>query len=224
MGKQDIIKHCNTKNHLTLAKALNNQSRLTFNTPERSKDLKRTEAEVQMAVLTASSNVPLAFHDSLSPTIRRIFSDSKIASKYHSASTKATCMLDEAVALILIQDLLKTMKLHPFSLAVDGSNDEGLAKINPLTVRIFDVNANRIVTRFFDMCASSSATAEGIFTIIDEKLTKLLGCAHPRDLCSSLGVDNTSVNIGIRNSLKTRVQAHNPAIYVNGWLPMLYNP
>ena len=118
MGKQDIIKHCNAKNHLTLAN--NNKSRLTFNTPERSEDLKRTEAEVQMAVLTASSDVPLAFHDSLSPTIRRIFPDSKIASKYHSASTKATCMFNEAVAPMLIEDLPKTMKLHPFSLAVDG--------------------------------------------------------------------------------------------------------
>ena len=31
--------------------------------------LKRTEAEVRMAVLTASANVPLAFHDQLSPAI-----------------------------------------------------------------------------------------------------------------------------------------------------------
>ena len=175
MGKQDIIKHYCTKNHLTLAKALNDQSRLTFNTPERSEDLKRTEAEVQMAILTASSIAPLAFHHSLSPTIRRIFPDSKIASKYHSASTKAICMLNETYALTLIEDLLKTMKLHPFSLVVD----EGLAKMNPLTVRIFDVNANKIVTRFLDRCASSSATAKAIFTVIDEKLTKLLGCAHP---------------------------------------------
>jgi hypothetical protein len=136
--------------------------------------LKRTEAELQMAVLTASSNVPLAFHDNLSPTIRRVFPDSKIASKYHSASTKATCMLNETVAPMLIEDLLQSMNLHPFSLSVDGSNDEGLEKINPLTVRIFYINANRIVTRFLDMCTSSSATAEGIFTAIDAKLTKTL--------------------------------------------------
>ena len=127
-----------------------------------------------MAVLTASSDAPLAFHDNLSPTIRRVFPDSKIASKYHSASTKATCMLNEAVAPMLIKDLLQNMKCYPFSLSVDGSNDNGLKKMNPFTVRIFDVNASRIVTRFLDMCTSSSATAEGIFTIIDEKLTKLL--------------------------------------------------
>ena len=216
MGKQDIIKHCNTKNHLDLAKAQKNQQKLTFNTSLTSEDQKRTEAELQIAVLTASSNVPLAFHDKLSPTIRRIFPDSKIASKYHSASTKATCMLNEAVARMLIEDLLQSMKLHPFSLAVDGSNDEGLEKMNPLTVRIFDLNANRIVTRFLDMCTSSSSTAEGIFTVINEKLTKLLDCTQPWDLCTSVGVDNTSVNISIRNSLKTRVLSCNPAIYFSG--------
>ncbi|CAB4036850.1 PREDICTED: uncharacterized protein LOC107326933 [Paramuricea clavata] len=212
MGKQDIIKHCNMKNHVAMSKALANQQKLSFHTPERSEELKRTEAELQMAVLTASSNVPLAFHDNLSP----VFPDSKIASKYRSASTKATCMLNEAVAPMLIEDLLQSMKLHPFSLSVDGSNDEGLEKMNPLTVRIFYINANRIVTRFLDMCTSSSATAEGIFTVIDEKLTKFLECAQPWNLCTSVGVDNTSVNIGIRNSLKTRVLTRNPAIYFNG--------
>ena len=72
-------------------------------------------------------------------------------------------MLNEAVAPMLIEDILQSKKLRPFSLAVNGSNDEGLEKINPLTVCIFDVNSNRVVTRFFDMCTSSSATAEGIF-------------------------------------------------------------
>ena len=143
---------------IAMSKALANQQKLPFHTPERSEELKRTEAELQMAVLTASSNVPLAFHDNLSPTIRRVFPDSKIASKYHSASTKATCMLNETVAPMLIEDLLQSMKLHPFSLSVDGSNDEGLEKMNPLMNPLY-IDANRIVTRFLDMCTSSSATA-----------------------------------------------------------------
>ena len=201
MGRQDIIKHCNTKSHLAMSKALSNQQKLLFHSQNVSEDLKRTEAELQMGVLTACSNAPLAFHDNLSPTIRRVSPDSKIASKYHSASTKANCMLNEAVASMLIEDLLQSMKHHPFSLSVDGWNDNRLKKMNPLTVWIFYVNASRIVTSFLDMCTSSSATAESIFTIIDEKLTKLLQCAQPWDLCTSVGVDNSLVNIGIRNSL-----------------------
>ena len=35
-------------------------------------------------------------------------------------------------------------------------------------------------------------------------------------MCTSVGVDNTSVNIGVRDSLKTRVLGCNPAIYFNG--------
>ena len=45
------------------------------------------------------------------------------------------------------------MKEEPFSLAIDGSNDNGLQKMNPMTVRIFDVSHGRISTKFLDMCA-----------------------------------------------------------------------
>lgn len=77
MGKNDITMHCKSKSHLEQAKALNAQPKLSFQPQSTSEDLKRTEAELRMAVLTATSNVPLAFHDHLSPTIRKIFPDSK---------------------------------------------------------------------------------------------------------------------------------------------------
>ena len=80
--------HCKSKSHLEQAKALKAQPKLPFQGAQSSEELNRTEAELQMAVLTAISNVPLAFHDRLSPTIRKVFPDSKIALKYHSASTK----------------------------------------------------------------------------------------------------------------------------------------
>ena len=83
-----------------------------------------------MAVLGAGGNTPLAFHDSLSPTIRKVFLDSKIAAEYHSASTKATCMLNSAVDRALLNDLLQCMKVQPFSIAIDGSNDTGLETSN----------------------------------------------------------------------------------------------
>lgn len=105
MGRQDVVQYCKSNTHLCQAKLLKSQSKLQF-AAQSHDDLKRTEAELQMAVLTASSNVPLAFHDHLSPTIRKVFPYSKIASKYHSASTKATCMLNEAVAPALLEAVL----------------------------------------------------------------------------------------------------------------------
>ena len=45
-------------------------------------------------------------------------------------------------------------------LATDGSNDNGLKKMNPLTVQIHDVNLKRVKTSLLDMCLSSGSTAE----------------------------------------------------------------
>lgn len=108
------------------------------------------------------------------------------------------------------------MRDNPFSVAVDGSNDNGLTKMNPLTVRIFFVESSRIVTQVLDMCTASAATAEAIYSVVDGKLAKLLDTDNPWKLCTSVGVDNTSVNIGIHNSLKSRVLQRNPAVYFSG--------
>ena len=217
MAKQDVIKHYKTQGHQDRAISLKSQSKLNFGMPNSDREVTmRTEAEVRMAVLTASCNIPLAFHDKLSPALRSAFCDSKIASKYHSASIKAMCMLNIAVAPTLIQDLLENMKCHPFSLSVDGSNDTGIDKMNPLTIRIFDVNSGRVVTQFLDMCTSVSSTSEALYAVIDGRLSELLVSANPWDMCTSVGVDNTSVNIGIRNSLKTRILRRNGVIFFNG--------
>lgn len=152
MGKGDVIKHSKTQVHQDLAKSMKSQSQLNLAGPSCSSEI--IEAEVKMAAITACNNIPLAFHDVLSPMIRSVFPDSKIATMYHSASTKAMCMLNLAIAPMFKEDLITSMKVHPFSISIDGSNDNGLKKMNPITIRIYDVNENRIVTRFLDMHSS----------------------------------------------------------------------
>ena len=44
------------------------------------------------------------------------------------------CMLNSAVAPSLLSDLIAKMKSNPFSIMIDGSNDTGLEKMNPITV------------------------------------------------------------------------------------------
>ena len=73
-------------------------------------------------------------------------------------------------------------------------------------VRIYDTNRNRVVTQFFDMCASSSSRAENLYTTFDTKLQELLENANSWGLCTSVEVDNTSVNIGVKDSINTGVQ------------------
>ena len=38
---------------------------------------------------------------------------------------------------------------------MDGSNDTGLEKMNPMTVRVYEPSTGRIVTRFLDMCTTT---------------------------------------------------------------------
>ena len=64
------------------------------------------------------------------------------------------------------------------------------------------------------MCLLTASCAEGIYGVLESKLAQLLQCDDPWKLCTSVGVDNTSVNIGIRNSLKTRILQCNSAIFL----------
>ena len=56
----------------------------------------------------------------------------------------------------------------------------------------------------------------GIYSVLDGRLVDLLKSPNPWDMCTSVGVDNTSVNIAVRDSLKTRVLKRNLAISFNG--------
>ena len=47
------------------------------------------------------------------------------------------------------------MKTGPFSISVDGSNDSGMEKMNPMTVRLYCKTEGKVVTRFLDMCTTT---------------------------------------------------------------------
>ena len=99
-------------------------------------------------------------------------------------------------------------------MSIDGSNDTGREKMNPITVKVFDVD--RVKHKFLDMCTTSgrgAGTAEVIFNKMDTVLQRF---SIPWGNCVSLSVDNTSVNLGARNSLRSRIQAVNPHVYVLG--------
>lgn len=170
-------------------------------------------AEVKVAVMLVQNNVPLALADELTVLFRDIFSDSEIAKGYASKQTKTACIINGAVAPFFQKQLIENMKQGPYALSIDGSSDNGIEKMNPLTVRIFDSAHGIVTTHFLDMCMSSSSTAEGIFSKMEEALEKF-------DIswmnCVGIGLDNTSVNMGCTNSIKTRVVARNPAVTVIG--------
>ena len=204
-GEKDVKHHIDSQKHKANMTALDKQSKVTsfFRSTTDPIHEKVTRAEVKVCTMLAHHNIPIAISDHLSPLFKDIFSDSQIVKAYSCVRTKSACILNEALAKELQESLIEFMKNNPFSLATDGCNDSGLSKMNPLTVRIFDINRSCITTRFLDMCLTSASTADAIFSKIDETLQK-----HDLDWrrCVAFGVDNTSMNMGKHNSIKTRVQ------------------
>jgi len=86
--------------------------------------------------------------------------------------------------------------------------------MNPMTVKLFD--GNTVKHLFLDMCTTkgtSSGRAETIFNKMDDVFSRL---DIPWSNCVALSVDNASVNLGIRNSLKSRISQKNDSIYFLG--------
>jgi len=99
MVRQNVIQHCKSNTHLRQAKLLRFQPKLQF-AAQSQDDLKQTEADV-----------PLAFHDCLSPTIRKVFPDSKIASTIWLQPKPLVCSMK-----LLHQRCQKTLKAWNFIL------------------------------------------------------------------------------------------------------------
>ena len=80
------------------------------------------------------------------------------------------------------------MKQMPYSLSVDGSNDTGLSKMNPLTVRIYDVNEKVVLQKFLDLCLTTGANASKASDIFDAINSVGEKNNIPWDNCTAFGV------------------------------------
>lgn len=176
-GQSGYRKHCKIQGHQQQTNAQQSQSIQPFTSQQQFQEVKKkTEAELKMV---CSVDRWIQHFFSLSrPSVtngQEGISRFKIAGQYHSASTKATCMLNLPVAPALFKDLVQCMKVQPFSIAIDGSNDTGLEKMNSVTVHLFDLNDDQVATCFLNMCSSKSSTASRIFTILKERIAAFFG-------------------------------------------------
>ena len=112
--------------------------------------------------------------------------------------------------------LVEEMKGKPFSLMIDGSNDTGIEKLNPLTVRKYDDNERQVITLLLDMCTTSGRDC-GTADVISQKINLVMDQYDiPWGHCIGFGVDNTSVNLGVHKSIMTHVKTKNDSCYFMG--------
>ncbi|XP_072168656.1 uncharacterized protein [Diadema setosum] len=220
-GLFDIKRHISSSGHKEKERLQKSTWGIThFTVQTGNREMSNTEtkirrAEVKVAMTMVQHNVPLAFADHLSPLMKECFRDSPVATGYRSARTKTSCIVNRALAPYYHRKTVQQLQQQPFSLSTDGSNDTGLKKMNPMTVKIFDIN-HGVVYRFLDMCTTegtAAATADAIFNKMDQVFADN---EIPWQNCIALSLDNASVNMGVRNSIKSRVLNFNPQVYVHG--------
>ena len=103
-----------------------------------------------MVMLIVQHNILFNLSDHLTPLIRQEFKDSAEA-QYFSCSRTKTAAIVNCLGDYFFEGIKSNMQQLPFSIMLDASNDTGLEKMYPITVRIFDINYSRVMTKFFDM-------------------------------------------------------------------------
>ena len=108
------------------------------------------KAEVKMALMIVHHNTFFNVSDHLTQIIKSEFHGSAAAEQFSCGRTKTSAIVNCIGAEFKAQ-LVNDMQNLPFSIMIDGSNDTGIAKMYPITGRIYDVEFNRVMTKFFDM-------------------------------------------------------------------------
>ena len=218
-GLKDVKDHCNTELYKRLTKAAKTQPSVAemFDSGNSAKQSAVTRAEILTTNFLIQHNLPIATSDHLGPLFRAIFPNSEIAKQYACGRTKTAAIINKALGPHGHSYVVQHCRNHPFSIGIDGSSDTDVEKMNPATVRIFDINRAKTVTcHFYHMCVTSgrdASKAETLFSVVQEKLE---GDEIPWTQVVSLSVDNTNSLVGAHNSLASRLKEKNPDTYVLG--------
>ena len=137
-GRGDLVRHCTGSGHKKMLNEKRHQREIGTAFYRRDQPLDvaaRKDKEVKITGFLAEHNLPIAVADHIGPLLKDIFPDSKIVSAYACGRTKSTCILNRAIKPDLQAKLTDQMRESFFSISTDGSNDQNLEKMNPVTVR-----------------------------------------------------------------------------------------
>ena len=162
-------------------------------------------------------NLSIATADHLAQLFKKVFPDSKIAASYASAKTKTFAIINKAFEPYCHSFVVDYCKSNPLSVDHDGSNDTGVQKMNPVSVRIFDIkNFKTVSEHFFSMCLTEgedTGKASKLFEAIEESFE---ADEIPWNNCASLNIDNTNAMVGKQNSVAARFLQKNANIFIGG--------
>ena len=102
-----------------------------------------TKAELSFTGFLLEHNLPIAPTDHAGPLFKKMFPDSKIASKYSCARTKTTAVLGE-LSKQTSAYIAEKARSCSFSLATDGSNDGEDAQLYPASISVLNETTGKV--------------------------------------------------------------------------------
>ena len=145
--------------------------------------------------------------DNMTKLYKKMFPDTRMAKYFAYSRMKTACILNDTMMPSLKAYLTAYMKIDKFAIVKNGSSDMGLEKMNVACIHIFDVDrSNKVEVKFFNMCTTSGehcSTTESLFNAINNTFT-LDDISWEQ--CVSIWLCHANVNVGNKNSIKSRVQ------------------
>lgn len=172
MGKQSLIKHAGTVKHKTAMGATTNQPKFNYcqNSTPTNFDEQVLKAEMRWAAFLADHDLAPNISVDAQKLFCAMFPDSKIATSFTCARTKASYLISDGYGPILHSETVEQMQKKKFSLMLDESNKVFSNKYLHLLVRYS--NDGRVQTRFYKALSLDKSTANDIVELISKSFEK----------------------------------------------------
>ena len=208
-GKSELHKHIKSQKHSKLVKNF-------LATPSISGYVSKAEtnkggfdnvkqAEIKLATFFAEHNVAFQVIDHVTPLVKEIFPDSKIAQDLQMKRSKCTNIIKKIVAKVETDEIVDNIKTTPFSVLVDESTDISLHKFLCVLVRYISPITGRVITQLLELVSldARDGSAEKIYLAFKECLTAK---GIPLKNIVGISCDGANVMIGVRDSFFSRLK------------------
>ncbi len=162
-------------------------------------------AEIELSVCTAC-HCAIRTIDHLGEIVAKNGKGS-ILGKVKLHRTKCSKILSEVVSPSLKEELAEDIKGKKYSMFIDESTDVSVTKVLVIAVKYFSLKRGAITTALLSASALVHATGEDLFEAVKKELGEVGLSLHD---CIGLSCDGAAANVGVHNSLWSRVKEVSP--------------
>lgn len=210
-GKSELEKHNLGKKHISNMKGLRGSKNMNLFVQNPMSDEKKKyetdvkRAEIKLSAFFANHNIAFQVVDMLTPVLKDIFTDSKIAQGIQLHRKKCTSIINNVIAPIEIEETVQIIRKCPFSVLIDESTDICTQKFLCVLVHYVHPEHGTVHTRLLELVGIDATDCSAVKMYgefkkcLDSKqipISNLIGVAS----------DGANVMVGKNNSFFSHLQ------------------